>query len=541
MTGQQQDPVLTAVVFGYRNEETILRAVRSLLEQETDEPFEVVVASSGGDGTGDLVRARYPEVRVAEWPTRLYPGGVRNLGIRMAQGEIVAFLEADCVACPNWVSSRIALHRAGHGAVASAVASDVAHGRAAQAWLYLVHPSRLVGHPPGPASSHQAYGLSFTREVLDQAGPFDETLRTDEDSLMAERLAMLGIQPWFDPAVCLDHLGPLGMRTFLRDQYSRGRLDSWEETLRLPAGRLRRRFEPSGWACPPFVVLRALQRLSKRVRWIAVEWHRARPGPYRELIVLAVPMALGQLSYQAGWIVDQVRVVRRSKTERRGDLPVPFGLRRRVATTGEAVVALTFAGGPSDETVATLDVLDELGVPAAFFVTGEQARRRPAVVRQIAAAGHLVGTNGGSGRPFTDMDDEELERDVKESLDVIRTITGATPRHVQIPHGAYDQRVVSVLQSLGLEMWLWTVHPHDDASNSSAPDIVARVTDDLTPGSVILLHDAGSPQGFEALPDIVAMARQRRFRFVALDFANASVPRTGAPAETAEADSALAV
>ncbi len=199
------------------------------------------------------------------------------------------------------------------------------------------------------------------------------------------------------------------MRTFLRDQYSRGRLDSWEEALRLPAGRLRRRFEPSGWACPPFVVLRALQRLSKRVRWIAVEWHRARPGPYRELIVLVLPMALGQLAYQAGWIVDQVHVVRRSKTQRRGDLPVPFGLRRRVATTGEAVVALTWAGGPTEHTGAALDALDELGVPAAFFVTGAQARRHPDVVRQIAAAGHLVGTNGGSGRAFTDMDDEELD------------------------------------------------------------------------------------------------------------------------------------
>ena len=203
-------------------------------------------------------------------------------------------------------------------------------------------------------------------------------------------------------------------------------------------------------------------------------------------------------------------------------------------------MALTLAGGPTEHTAAALEVLDELGVPAAFFVTGVQARRHPALVRRIAAAGHLVGTNGGSGRAFTDMDDEELERDVKGSLDVITAVTGSTPRHVQIPHGEYDQRVVSVLQSLGLEMWLWTTHPHDGDTNASAPDIVARTTDDLTPGSVILLHDDGSPQGVEALPDIVAMARQRRFRFVPLDFANASAPRTSAPTVSAEADSALA-
>jgi peptidoglycan/xylan/chitin deacetylase (PgdA/CDA1 family) len=288
------------------------------------------------------------------------------------------------------------------------------------------------------------------------------------------------------------------------------------------------------------VVLRALQRLGKRVRWIAVEWHQARPGPYRELLVLVVPMALGQLAYQAGWIVDQVRVVRQSANLRRGDLPVPFGLRRRVATTGEPVVALTLAGGPGVHTSEVLDVLGELGVPAAFFVTGQQARRHPDVVRRMAAAGHLVGTNGWSGRPFVELDDHELEQDVKHSLNVINEITGATPRHVQIPFGAYDQRVVSLLQALGLEIWLWTGHPHDVAPDSVVEDIVAQTTDDLTPGSVICLHDTASPQVVGALPGIIGAVRSRRFRFVALGGAHPSVPRVGADALVQSADAALA-
>ena len=136
------------------------------------------------------------------------------------------------------------------------------------------------------------------------------------------------------------------------------------------------------------------------------------------------------------------------------------------------------------------------------------------------------------------MDDQELERDVKESLNVIKEITGMTPRHVQMPNGAYDQRVVSVLQSLGLEIWLWTSHPHDTAANASAHDIVRRTTDELTPGSVILWHDSGSPQAVEALLGIVAMVHRRRFRFVALDDSHASAPRTGAEAKIAEVDAA---
>src|SRR5580698_769769 len=90
-------PALSAVVFGYHNEETILRAVGSLLDQDSDDPFEVIVATSGGDRTAALVHSAFPEVAIAESPTRLLPGGVRNLGARLATGEIVTFLEADCV------------------------------------------------------------------------------------------------------------------------------------------------------------------------------------------------------------------------------------------------------------------------------------------------------------------------------------------------------------------------------------------------------------------------------------------------------------
>jgi peptidoglycan/xylan/chitin deacetylase (PgdA/CDA1 family)/glycosyltransferase involved in cell wall biosynthesis len=530
MVADEQDPVLTAVVFGYRNEATILRAVQSLLTQESEEPFEVVVATSGGDRTGALVRAKFPQVRVAEWPSRLYPGGVRNLGVTIARGDIIAFLEADCIACPNWVSGRIALHRAGHGAVASAVDGSKSQGLAARAWLYISHPGRLVGHKSGPASPHQAYGLSFARDLLDHAGPFDETLRTDEDTLMAERLESLGVHPWFDPSVCIEHLGPVGLTSLIRDQYSRGRLDSWEETLRLPAGRLRRRWEPTGWACGPFVVLRGIQRLWIRLRWIGVELHRAHPGPFRELLLLSVPMALGQLAYQCGWIVDQFRVVRRSPVERRGELPIPAGLRRRVATTGEAVVALTFGDGPSDHTGPILDVLRRLDVPAAFFITGTEARERPDLVREIVAAGHVLGTSGWNRRHFTEMDEGELESALRESFAAIKEITGRTTRHVQPPDGAYDQRVVSMLQTLGLEIWLWTSHPHNLAPASCADDIVSQTTDDLTPGSVILLHDTDRCQTVEALPEIIRIVRERTFRFVPLEDPLAAAARDGVDA-----------
>ena len=94
-------PVLSAVVFAYRNEETVLPAVSSLVQQDFEEPFEVIVATSGEDKTAELVRKNYPGVRVVESPVRLLPGAARNLGMDLARGEIIAFLEAKLHCTPG--------------------------------------------------------------------------------------------------------------------------------------------------------------------------------------------------------------------------------------------------------------------------------------------------------------------------------------------------------------------------------------------------------------------------------------------------------
>src|SRR5205807_246568 len=77
------DPVLTVVVMGYRNEATILRSIRSVVDQSSDDPFEIVVVTSGGDHSADLVAQAFPHLSVVDSSSRLFPGGARNAGIRM--------------------------------------------------------------------------------------------------------------------------------------------------------------------------------------------------------------------------------------------------------------------------------------------------------------------------------------------------------------------------------------------------------------------------------------------------------------------------
>lgn len=224
MTGDR--PALTVVVMGYRDEATIVDAVASVLDQVAPNRFEVVVVTSGGDRSAARIRGAFGDgpLAVVESPVRLLPGGARNAGIELAEGDAIAFLAADCLAEPGWVAARVAAHRAGHRVVAGAM--TVAPPRCPSAWAshLTLFGGRLPGRGAGVVAHPDpaAHGLSFDRAVLDRLGPFDPTRRIGEDTEAARRLAVLGVAVWFDPRVRTAHRGPRTLRALLADQRRRG-------------------------------------------------------------------------------------------------------------------------------------------------------------------------------------------------------------------------------------------------------------------------------------------------------------------------------
>ncbi len=242
----------------------------------------------------------------------------------------------------------------------------------------------------------------------------------------------------------------------------------------------------------------------------------------RELTRLVIPMVLGQIAYQLGWIADQLKTTRRGRdAAARDQLPPPSGVRRWVTTDGDRVVALTFNGvPPPGRTDQVLEVLESTGVPAAFFVAGSDARERPDEVRAIVSAGHTVGSSGWSGDPFTTFSQVELEDDLTKLGALVDVLAGQTTRHARPPGGAYDWPVVSTLDARHLETWLWTTHPAPSPTGSTE-EIVQQTMDDLTPGAVIVLDltdDRTVKQTVAALPGVIRRARNRGYEFVDLSF-----------------------
>jgi GT2 family glycosyltransferase len=211
-------PDLAAVVLSYRNEDTILAAVDSLLGQ--DEPVELVVSHSGPGDTAELLRRERPDVRVVASAGRLLPGAARNAGIAATRAPFVSFLAGDCRALQGWTSGRARRHRAGAAAVASAVVPDGDRPPAVAGCL-LLHGYRLPGLTVPP---ELRFGLSYSREALERHGPFPEDREYGEDDAVNHRLLAVGLVAELADDVVTAHAYPATWAALIGDQFRRGRL-----------------------------------------------------------------------------------------------------------------------------------------------------------------------------------------------------------------------------------------------------------------------------------------------------------------------------
>lgn len=72
-----------------------------------------------------------------------------------------------------------------------------------------------------------------------------------------------------------------------------------------------------------------------------------------------------------------------------------------------------------------LEVLSEAGVRATFFVLGPIAEKHPALIREIARAGHEIGTHGYSHSLIYRLSEESFRQELRRSIGLLEDLSGA--------------------------------------------------------------------------------------------------------------------
>jgi peptidoglycan/xylan/chitin deacetylase (PgdA/CDA1 family) len=176
----------------------------------------------------------------------------------------------------------------------------------------------------------------------------------------------------------------------------------------------------------------------------------------------------------------------------------PGVLRRGPSTTKR--VALTFDDGPDHMTERYLDLLDDLGIPATFFLIGGRAASRPEQVRDYLRRGHQIAGHGFDHKRFNKLSRRDLLEQCARTDHALGGQLHGRP-WVRPPHGTLDATSLVNLVASGYTVAMWSLDSCD--YNTTDPAQLVEQCAGITAGEVVLFHE-GQQWTLDALPRIVA-------------------------------------
>ena len=223
--------MLSFVVPAHNEREHIAACVKSILQYAPpSERVEVVVVNNrSSDDTGVLAAAAGARVLDSSATTI---GAVRNEGVRASSGDLLVFLDGDCILTAEW-AARIQ-------PVLDLVRTDVPtlagshpippRDEPVFLWRYWFIPFFQQDGTSHIGSAH----MICRRDAFLSAGGFDERLATGEDFELCTRFERRGGRVEVRSELIVEHFGfPRTVRQFIRRErwHGRGDVSSWRAFL----------------------------------------------------------------------------------------------------------------------------------------------------------------------------------------------------------------------------------------------------------------------------------------------------------------------
>lgn len=181
--------------------------------------------------------------------------------------------------------------------------------------------------------------------------------------------------------------------------------------------------------------------------------------------------------------------------------------------TPEKNISIGFdAAWGADKTEKIMDICDQFGVKATFFLVGFWVEKYPDITKKIAERGFEIGTHSNSHPDMTKLSQSQQELELTTSINLIEQTAGTKVKLFRCPYGAYNDTLLTTAENLGLVTIQWDVDSLD-WKGLSAMEITTRVVNGVRNGSIILCHN-NSDHILDALPIMLDRLQKRQFKLV---------------------------
>ena len=184
-----------------------------------------------------------------------------------------------------------------------------------------------------------------------------------------------------------------------------------------------------------------------------------------------------------------------------------------VAEENEKLVAITFDDGPNTTTtVKVLDVLEENGVVATFFLCGKDINSSTrAVMKRAVKIGCELENHSRSHSHMSGMTADKIRMEANFTSHAIRQVSGRSPQFFRAPYLdtndlMYETIDLTFIGGFDVKDWDPAVTAADRSQG-----VLTRVKD----GDIVLLHDfKGNDATAEALKTIIPELKKQGYTFV---------------------------
>ncbi len=164
-----------------------------------------------------------------------------------------------------------------------------------------------------------------------------------------------------------------------------------------------------------------------------------------------------------------------------------------------------------------LEILKSNDIKATFFIMGgwvnysEENREK---LIKIYEEGHEIGNHSYIHPIFTNIAEDRMKEEIEKTENVFLEVVGEKSKLFRFPSGAYDDKSIGIVESMGYKCIQWDVDSVDWKGESAEKEY-KRVMDKVQNGSILLFHN-NSKYTQENLKRIIPELKEEGYRFKAV-------------------------